>query len=732
MIKKIVTIAILIFQFLGQSWAQQNIKEAAFLHLSASDLIVGETLYFSAFVSSHTTGRLSDLSNLLYVELMDAKGNAVHQTKIELDRGRGSGSIFLSSDLETNLYQIVAYTRWMKNFDSYYSQKIVIVNPYKIYEPLVVDEEKRKVSVSFYPEGGTVLSDIENSVLVYVRDQHNQGLNPKARILSANGEKVLDVNLDQYGLGMINFTPVEGEQYRLALEYQSSFDFYDLPVACAVCSHLDLTKILDNYRVKIYSSPDWETKTGRLEIWSVTGKVKEITTTLNTEQLITGSELPTGRITVLLYVDGLLVNERSFLHGRTQNIAISSVSQYGTREEVSQSYPLPVGTRLSVSVKKTYGNQLPEDITHHQIIPDVFKEIRFSSLDVDLIDRLLIAELGMVDTSEVDSVRYLPEYRSGIVQGRIVSETKNVSSKVNVALSFRGADYEIDATTVRPNGEFFLKYDPDFANDKGVVRVLNDPNNDYKVEIYPEYYEKYEPMTGFSLALDSTRLVQITERAIANQIENAYFEIRDSKKTTREFPEIDEVVTYTLADYTRFPTMRDTFIELIFEVGVSKNENKYAFNMRTMDIDYNDKNKVETMVLLDGAFSTAEDILKLSPYLVERIDVMNKRYFMGSVMFDGVIAVHTTDNNGGDTEPLGDKVNLVPVQSPVLDLKIDSVGRKPLFNDLLYWQSDITLKQPVLDLSFYTSDLTGHYELRIEGVTPEGEPISRSSYFVVK
>ncbi|SHJ60436.1 hypothetical protein SAMN04488028_101644 [Reichenbachiella agariperforans] len=718
-------------------YAQQNIEEQVYLHLNATDLIVGEALYFSSYTTSQVTGQLSGLSSLLYVELLDEEGNPVHQTKIAQKQGRGAGKIFLSTDLVTGRYQLVAYTRWMRNFNSYYSQSVTIVNPYKTYQNGVYEEEVI-YDVNFEVEGGFWPQGKEANVLLHIKDQYGRAQQPKARILAKGGEKVVDVEWDAYGFAEVTLDATSVVDYQLAIETESAFRFIDLPKPCNSCTGLSVERdpLTGDYQVQVTSTSDLSNQLGYLEIWDQTGKIQGMPTTLNTNTLLVSADLPAGKLTVKLLVGGAVQNTRVFWNGKREAISQVVLPQMSKKEKVTRVLDYPVGSTLSVSVKKVYGYDQPESSAAYRIVPMKYRGLSLSSdaLSGDLLDRMMWLSRSVdIESDSIQMVKYLPEYRSGVVQGVVTSSSKLVDKNVNVALSFQSSDMEIDATSVSDSGVFFLKYNPDFANEKGVVRVLNDPTGDYQATIYQEYNEAYAPLSVMPLVFDTIRIEQVAQRSIANQIENAYYVVDTVPSATRPYPVVDEMISYVLADYTRFPSMRDTFIELVYQVGVSKNENKFAFNMRIVDLPFSDKLDVETMVLLDGASSTAEDVLKLSPYLVERIDVMNKRFFIGDVMFDGIISIVTYEHDGGDTEPVGESLSLSEVQpeSEIVTTALPT-EKAPMFNDMLYWNPLIYTDSSNATVEFFTSNVTGIFEIQIEGVDKAGNAISETSRFEVK
>jgi hypothetical protein len=59
-------------------------------------------------------------------------------------------------------------------------------------------------------------------------------------------------------------------------------------------------------------------------------------------------------------------------------------------------------------------------------------------------------------------------------------------------------------------------------------------------------------------------------------------------------------------------------------------------------------------------------------------------------------------------------------------------SRNPDFRHTLYWNPFVkfTKGQPV-NLSFYTSDLSGEFKITVDGVTTDGKTIHGETYFLV-
>ena len=64
-------------------------QEKAYLHFDNTGYFRGETMWFSAYVVRTDRGLLSDMSRVLYVELLDPTGEVIETRKVRLDGGRG-------------------------------------------------------------------------------------------------------------------------------------------------------------------------------------------------------------------------------------------------------------------------------------------------------------------------------------------------------------------------------------------------------------------------------------------------------------------------------------------------------------------------------------------------------------------------------------------------------------------------------------------------------------------
>ena len=92
-------------------------QEKVYLHFDNTGYFKGETMWFQAYVVRADNGRLSDLSKIVYVELLDPSGNIIEKEIVKINDGVGYGDILLDSAIfVTGFYEVRAYTRYMTNW----------------------------------------------------------------------------------------------------------------------------------------------------------------------------------------------------------------------------------------------------------------------------------------------------------------------------------------------------------------------------------------------------------------------------------------------------------------------------------------------------------------------------------------------------------------------------------------------------------------------------------------
>jgi hypothetical protein len=122
-------------------------------------------------------------------------------------------------------------------------------------------------------------------------------------------------------------------------------------------------------------------------------------------------------------------------------------------------------------------------------------------------------------------------------------------------------------------------------------------------------------------------------------------------------------------------------------------------------------------------------IIDFDPLKIKKLEIVARRYFLDSVMNDGIVSYTTYQGNlaGFQLDPNALILEYPGTQpqpeyySPVYETSSQSASRLPDFRNLLYWSPQIKTDGEGKDhFSFYTSDLPGKYVIVVQGITDNG------------
>ena len=402
-------------------------------------------------------------------------------------------------------------------------------------------------------------------------------------------------------------------------------------------------------------------------------------------------------------------------------------STYGTRErskaniKATDSSGNPVKADLSVSISKSC---LYND--HRTNIQDLVhspgqEEPGFPAQYVPELEG--VPELG-----------FMPELE-GVVLGGTMLNSLSDEPIVNedIVLSIVGKTARCQVYRTRDKGEFYFNLD-DLGVQEIVIQPADSSVSDYYVELEPDFHNGYDhPLPG-SFYLDTTRLQALNQGIINMQIQNIYKPYRQSNAAGT--PDVSEIDFYgepeyriQISDYILLKNTREVIKEIVPKVSVRVKDGLSSLWVDNGNNDPNFENK--PLVLVDGVpFDDVDQILNISINEMERIEVINLRFFLDGHMFEGIIHFVTDEGRMAGLEfdrsifrqAYAAFSEESCFRSPVYSN--DSLKNSPLadFRNTLYWNPDLqTLEDGSSSFEFYTSDDTGDYTVIVEGISPDGK-----------
>jgi hypothetical protein len=186
-----------------------------------------------------------------------------------------------------------------------------------------------------------------------------------------------------------------------------------------------------------------------------------------------------------------------------------------------------------------------------------------------------------------------------------------------------------------------------------------------------------------------------------------------------------------MADYILLPAMQEVFFELI--PGVSMRTGRTRYGLTVFNPRDNKPYDTDATLMVDGIIiSDPSIIVEMNPEIVERIDIVSTEYMVGGYHFYGIVNVVTNEGNFNSLSlpqnaiklPIRNEPGMVFISPDHSSLEAEA-GRIPDYRNTLYWNPAVgTDRDGKARVEFWASDFVSEYEIKIQGITDDGRPIS--------
>ena len=202
-------------------------QEKVYLHFDNTGYFRGETIWFKAYVLRDDRSEWTDLSKVLYVELLSPMGDIMETKKLHIQDGQADGCFKLDSLFYNGFYEVRAYTRYMLNWsdngifrrvfpvfatpknEGDYSHPKMIEYDYqkRIGQNRANDERTENLNVKFYPEGGKAIQGLRSRMAFEITNKNGAELDMLGVLTYPNG-KTEKVSTTREGKGFFLYTPM--------------------------------------------------------------------------------------------------------------------------------------------------------------------------------------------------------------------------------------------------------------------------------------------------------------------------------------------------------------------------------------------------------------------------------------------------------------------------------------------------------------------------------------------
>ena len=605
-------------------------QEKVYLHLDNNCYFLGDTIWYKAYVVRSDRKVPTDLSRILYVELMTPDGYLVERQQIPLENDTtGFGNFALQDSLYGGYYEIRAYTRWMLNWGRYqtemdkgslymyanafynkgmmkdffteyekiYSRVVPVYDkPQKagVYEKNMTmrpmrryykkSGEKNEPVLSFFPEGGNLIQGVPCTLAFDLADNQGKHLNLEIIFREKKTKKEILRTSPQYaGRGSVMLPDLQHEiKYEAVVRSGEEEYTFSLPKIQERGCALSLESAPDSIRIRINTAGLPENYPLGMHILhdGIMEYSKEMTVRKGISEYISlpTESLPTGVNQIILFdAKREVFADRLFFvwpEGKDLNPDRQNLVLEGIKEEYKPFEPVTLNLKApDIKTTAHLSLSVKDDAADESIHDD----------GTMLTEMLLASEIrGFVERpgyyfEKDDSTHRKALDNLLLVQGWRRWKWNDLAAKTDFSIRYLPEKYQTIAGAVYP----FHKLDGKSNYDKDEILAKYARIKKENKEEAEEYYRKNYPTLGHEVWLSADYVQDTTLVETRQKTEFGYFYL----PTPRFFGKA--VLFMNASDKTEEEEKKEKEKQGVIKRFFNKLENKYNnFGDETAYPDY--------------------------------------------------------------------------------------------------------------------------------------------------
>lgn len=676
-------------------------RQEIFVHTDRQTFIAGEDMWFSIYLFDRKTNKSQVDEKIAYIEILNAENRPVVQKRIFLEKGTGPGQISLPDTLSSGTYTLRAYTNRMKNFmpENCYMEELKIYNAFR---------NKAFMQKSYNDEGfGSAVNKLTT--------KESDGMKLEVNNLKPELIEIVVTTSDRYRAENKNV-------FYLFIQTRGNIDNFTTEKAINEKTLLTFPKSLLKSGIN------------QIVIFDSEGNALR-------ERLIYTPAQPSGKITV---------NTSSAFRPR-EKVTLGLEIANDIVKEIQWA-------NLSISVIPSQTDVNKIDLPDYMVFASEFgikplallQKNSLSNISDLQIDSLLLTlksnwiNWEKILSDKVGTFRYKPETEYHYITGRLIKKNSQTTDSAKyVYMSTPGKTARFQYAKTDSESGFSLKVKIDDRIKDFVVQP-GDPLNVASTRIESSFSEKYTPSVPFYTEGNVAEASPEISRMSTNYQVNKIYSI------TTQGPPVSQIsspesnpkrfygkpdISLLMDDYIKLPVMEEVFFELI--PGATLRKKKTGYEITVFDPVDNKVYNFPPCLMVDGTIIQNPSVIaEIDPELVERIDLVKDKYYVGDNLFYGIINIIT---RAGDFSSVTLPEFATRMQykvyepyntfnSPDYSAFDRQLSRDPDFRNTLYWnplvKTDNTGKASI---EFWTCDIKSNYVISVQGVASNGNIVSYKS-----
>ncbi|MCH8232747.1 MAG: TonB-dependent receptor plug domain-containing protein [Bacteroidetes bacterium] len=716
---------------------------------------------------------------------MNQNQEVVDRKKVRIKEGMGHGNITLDKNLPTGVYTLHAYSNWMRNFDAFllFERKISILSPLISLEKMTYRSDS--IVLQFFPEGGYMISGIENKVAFKASNLEGKGKQVSGKIIDQDNNIIQEFESFHKGMGLITINPAPETTYFAEINTGSiSMSKYKLPapVQEEFILSVDNSKA-DFVYVNLVSTADLPKEIGK-RVWLVAqsqGKIFFMTygsLNKNIKISIPKLSLPVGIIHFTVFDENLYPKAERLIYIKkppAYSIEITSKKdEYQPRDSVNISIKLtndkklPVMANLSLSAvdlnQVNFNYQHAHNIHNYLLLTSELKGyIKDPGFYFDpanekadqALDILLMThgwrryKWEKVLTDNYDEPKYL--FEAGInITGKLTNQFKKPISNGIVYMIIQSGDWLFQNAVTDEAGNFGF-YNLDISSsteiiiqgqrkkgNKGGIQVIVDsistmPNfernlmefDENEFINYRQVFEMGKKRAEIEAAFDLSAMNIILEEVV---IEATKIDPMTERKSGQLYSNPDTRLIMDDANLSGYLSITDFLRGKVAGVVISGSTFDPKITIRG-----------STPILLLDGFPTSPQVIASIPITnIETVDILKRPNIYGRS--GGVIAIYSKKGSVNKDLVRHGLVNFQPKGYSIIKEfyrpaynQSQEISVKPDHGATLHWEPFVEIDSTgTTDVSFYNAELETTVLIVVEGITKNGLPVVGRMLYSIK
>lgn len=187
-------------------------QEKVYIQFDNSAYLPGQTVWYKAYLQQGN--RPSTISTNLYINWYDHKGALMGHLVAPVFESTASGNFSIPVSFSDKDIRVVAYTKWMLNFDSaFLFRKTLPVAQKTAQIKKEQNNPNTRVTLGFYPEGGEMVNNIPSVIAFKAVNAAGMPVSVSGIIIDKARQKIASFKSTHDGMGKVLLAPVADEVY---------------------------------------------------------------------------------------------------------------------------------------------------------------------------------------------------------------------------------------------------------------------------------------------------------------------------------------------------------------------------------------------------------------------------------------------------------------------------------------------------------------------------------------